>query len=124
MDTEQLEITKDSFIEEDLKKYFSDILYRVKIKGESSFIYTLFEHKSSPDELTAFQLLQYMVQIWRQYNNQHPKLPLPIILPLVVYHGKRSWNIGTKFSDLMVKGAEKFNKFIPDFEYILYEYPI
>ncbi len=29
--TDDLEITKDSFVDEDLKEFFSDVVYRVKI---------------------------------------------------------------------------------------------
>ncbi len=121
IDTDQLEIAKGSFIEKNLQRYFSDLLYKINFKNEKGYIYALFEHKSSPVRSTQLQLLQYMVQIWRQYNDQHPQLQLPIILPLVVYHGKKPWNIGMKFSDLMVKGSVAFNEYIPDFTYILYD---
>ena len=44
-----LEICKDSFIEQDLKDYYSDMLYRVAFGESSGYIYFLFEHKSFSD---------------------------------------------------------------------------
>lgn len=64
-DLESLEICKDSFIEEELKDYYSDILYRVAFDGEEGYIYLLFEHKSYADRLIFLQLLEYMIRIWR-----------------------------------------------------------
>ncbi|MEA1969732.1 MAG: Rpn family recombination-promoting nuclease/putative transposase, partial [Thermodesulfobacteriota bacterium] len=46
IDFETLDISKESFIDEELKEYFSDILYTVNIAGSNSYIYILFEHKS------------------------------------------------------------------------------
>src|SRR5215813_2862601 len=59
------ELAKDSFIDEELRQHFSDLLYRVKLRsGDDAFVYILFEHKSTPDGWTAFQLLRYEVRIW------------------------------------------------------------
>jgi predicted transposase YdaD len=44
MDMKSLEMTKDSFIEEDLADYYSDILYKVRLKDKPGFLYLLFEH--------------------------------------------------------------------------------
>ena len=94
LDPETLEISKDSFVDEELKERFSDLLYQVDLKKKGSvFIYLLFEHKSYSDPEVALYLLMYMVRIWMQYLKQEKKRPLPTILPLVVYHGKTQWNV-------------------------------
>lgn len=41
------------------------MLCRVKLNnGKSAFVYLLFEHKSYPDPLVAWQILKYLVRIW------------------------------------------------------------
>jgi predicted transposase/invertase (TIGR01784 family) len=54
LDLASLEIAKDSFIEKDLKDYYSDILYKVMLAGKPAYlrgyIYVLFEHKSYFDK--------------------------------------------------------------------------
>jgi predicted transposase/invertase (TIGR01784 family) len=65
LDLSAPEIVKDSFIDEELRQHFSDLLYRVNLKsGGDALVYILFEHKSGPDEWVAFQLLRYEVRIW------------------------------------------------------------
>jgi len=44
-----------------LSQNFSDMLYRVDIRGKPSFVYLLFEHKSYMDRMIAFQFLRNMV---------------------------------------------------------------
>ena len=96
---DKIEIEKDSFVTDELREFFTDLLYKIEIMGEEGFIYLLFEHKSYPEKFIGIQLLEYLVQCWKAKIKQKEKLP--IILPLVIYHGKQSWNIGHKFSDLI-----------------------
>ena len=119
IDLNKINIEKDSYITENLQEYFTDLLYKVMIKGEESYIYVLFEHKSYPDKLIGLQLLEYLIQYWKSKIKQKNKLPL--VIPLVIYHGKVNWNIGVRFSDIIEKIDDKFKKYIPDFEYLLYD---
>jgi len=122
LDLNTLIIFKESFIEKELREYFSDLLYRIDIKRQIAFIYLLFEHKSRPDPLTAFQLLRYMVKIWGLLIKQgqvHTKLP--IIIPLVIYHGASAWRIDTRFTGLFCPPDDSLRVYIPDFNYMLYD---
>lgn len=51
-----LRIAKDSFVDEKLQAYYSDILYIVETAGEMGYVYILFEHKSYPDWWIHLQL--------------------------------------------------------------------
>ncbi|MCF7741452.1 MAG: Rpn family recombination-promoting nuclease/putative transposase, partial [Candidatus Marinimicrobia bacterium] len=101
----------------ELKEYFSDLLYKVKIDDTQGFVYLLFEHKSFPDKDVGLQLLEYLLRIWRAKRKN--KQNLPPIIPLIIYHGVQEWNISNKFSDLIK--TDKFLDYIPDFKYILYD---
>ena len=70
IDPGRLEICKDSFIDPELKTYFSDMLYPVRLHGEPGYMYVLFEHKSYEDRLIHLQLLEYMLRIWRLHVKQ------------------------------------------------------
>jgi len=60
-----------------------------------------------------------MVRIWDQWLKQDKSLKqLPSIIPLVLYHGGREWNISRDFSGL-ITDSEKFKEFIPNFRYSL-----
>ncbi len=120
-DLDSLEICKDSFIENDLKDYYSDMLYKVNFKGSLGYIYFLFEHKSYPDRLVHLQLLEYMIKIWRLDLKQSKAKKLSVIVPLLLYHGPRKWNIKENFSAMIKGPVDIMADYIPDFRYILYD---
>ena len=67
VDTQSVELSKDSYIDSRLRSQFSDLLYRVGLSdGGDAHVYVLFEHKSQPDDLIGWYLLPCMVRIWRQ----------------------------------------------------------
>ena len=117
IDWETLSIAKDSFIEKALRKHFSDLLYTAHFHGTEIKIYLLVEHKSHPDYWVPLQLLRYLVRIWELHRKQHPKLPLPPILPLVLYHGQKSWKIPENLGVLFGKMDMALSSYIPIFRY-------
>ena len=122
IDFSHTEIIKDSFVDKQLKQHFSDLLYKIKIKNKTGFIYFLFEHKSYPDKFVSFQLLKYLVNIWNSLIKQNKiKDKLPLIIPIVFYHGVKKWNIDKRFSYLFDIPDKNLLRYIPEYEYILYD---
>ena len=119
MDLATLEIRKDSFIDEELRESFSDLLYELRLAGSTGYVYVFFEHKSFPDRFTAFQLLKYMIRIWELHLRQSTRPDLPAILPLVLYQGLGAWKVGHRFKDLLDGAHESLFTYVPDFEYIV-----
>ncbi len=120
-DLNSLEICKDSFVEDDLKDYHSDMLYKVMLEGREGYVYLLFEHKSYADRLIHLQLIEYMLKIWRLVLKQKTEKSLPVIIPMVLYHGQKKWQHGTKFSELFSEYHGNLKIYIPDFEFVLYD---
>jgi predicted transposase YdaD len=118
IDVDTLEPQKDSFIYEELQEVFSDMLFKVNINNREGYVYILFEHKSYTSKDIAFQLLKYMLEIWEAKIKKEKTYKLPVIIPLVIYHGKDRWNIRTTLGEL-ITGYEELpkdiQKFIPDY---------
>ncbi|NCC62752.1 MAG: Rpn family recombination-promoting nuclease/putative transposase [Verrucomicrobiae bacterium] len=118
-----LAITKDSFVDEKQAQHYSDLLYQVKLtENRPGFIYFLFEHKSYPDRFIARQLMLYMAEIWELFRKQNKKAnPLPLIIPIVVYHGKPKGQAAqlSKLVDLPDSGLKAY---VPDFEMVFYDF--
>ncbi|EJM3577440.1 Rpn family recombination-promoting nuclease/putative transposase [Salmonella enterica] len=80
-----LQLESGSFIEEDLRPHYSDILWSL----ETSYIYVVIEHQSTPDAHMAFRLMRYaMAAMQRHLEAGHKTLPL--VVPMLFYHGNRS----------------------------------
>ena len=123
IDFDHLVIDSGSYVDEKLRDRHSDIVYRTRIKsnGLEAILYLLFEHQSAPDPRMVFRLLCYMINIWKAYEDQHPnEKKLPIILPVVLYHGKRRWDAPMRMTE-MINGPEDFSMFMPDFTYQLHD---
>ncbi|WP_177334127.1 Rpn family recombination-promoting nuclease/putative transposase, partial [Klebsiella quasipneumoniae] len=88
-DLTTLKLESDSFVEDDLRQYFSDVLYSLKTAGGDGYVHVLIEHQSSPDKHMAFRLIRYAVAaMQRHLEAGHKKLPL--VIPVLFYTGKRS----------------------------------
>ncbi|HID8220481.1 TPA: Rpn family recombination-promoting nuclease/putative transposase [Serratia marcescens] len=89
-DLSTLKLESGSFVEDDLRQYFSDVLYSLKTTdGADGYVHVLIEHQSSPDKHMAFRLIRYAVAaMQRHLDAGHKKLPL--VIPVLFYTGKRS----------------------------------
>lgn len=61
-----------------------------------------------------------MIEIWEAKIKKEKTDELPMIIPLVIYHGKDTWNIKTTLGE-MITGykdlSKDIQKFIPNYEY-------
>lgn len=121
LDLNTLKISKDTFVK-DQREHYSDLLYEVDlIGGSSGYIYLLFEHKSQHDPYVALQVLRYMVEIWSLSRNQRPNNErLPLIIPLVIYHGKKKGKRVLLY-ELIDIPSEKLRVYIPGFDLPFYD---
>lgn len=121
---EHLTLEKDSFIEKELEELHSDLLFKTRIKDKEGYIYFLFEHKSYLSDKIALQLLKYMIKIWERKINKEKANMLPLIIPLVIYHGESEWNVELQLGKLIEGWDElddRIKQYIPDYHYFLYD---
>ncbi|MDE5426987.1 Rpn family recombination-promoting nuclease/putative transposase [Raoultella ornithinolytica] len=83
---ETLRLESASFIEEDLRACYSDVLWSLKTTAGEGYIYVVIEHQSSPDAHMAFRLMRYAIAaMQRHLDAGHKRLPL--VIPMLFYHG-------------------------------------
>ncbi len=121
LDLSRLRLEKDSFVDPKLRAHFSDLLFEVGlVGGGSAFVCLLLEHKSKPDEWVALQLLRSMTPAWQARHERGLKR-LPLILPVVIYHGAKPWKVDEHFSALLELESlpEALRQYALDFKYYL-----
>ncbi len=84
------------------KKYNSkklDVVYKLKDQE----VFFLIEHQSSVDNNMAYKILNYCLDIMRDWN-RNKKVGksiryYPIIVPIVIYTGDEKWKVSKKFKE-------------------------
>ena len=99
LDLNSIKVEKESYIEPNLTRRLSDIVYSVKTKdNKDAFVYVITEHQSKADPLMAFRLWKYTLLLAERHIEKKEKIPL--IFPIVVYAGtakytasRNLWNL-------------------------------
>ena len=112
-----IERVEGSFVSQRLQSHISDIIYRCPLKEKgAAYLTFLFEHKSKPQSHPHLQLMRYMLETWERAIQE--RKPLPLIVPIIVYHGKTKWEI-RHFSGSFDDWDESLRPYLPAFDYLL-----
>jgi predicted transposase/invertase (TIGR01784 family) len=127
LDWSTLTLCPGSFVDAILSHQHTDLLYAAAWhRGGDALVYFLFEHQSAPptDGLMAHRLLRYKVRIWDRWAQAHPNAKtLPMIIPIVMYHGTSRWPEARSFEDLIdvPTGMRRDESYLVRFTYLLYD---
>ena len=102
-----LKLRQNNYVDEDLNAFSSDVLYEVKLNNDSTaYLYLLVEHQSSVDTLMALRLWTYVFRIWQDHVDQTGDTSLPLIYPMVFYHGKEPYTAPRSLAELIQASPE------------------
>lgn len=94
-----IKVEKESYIEPNLTRRLSDIVYSVKTKdNKDAFVYVLAESQSKVDPIMAFRLWKYTLLLAERHIEKKEKIPL--IFPIVVYAGTARYTASRNLWDL------------------------
>ncbi|ANA21836.1 Rpn family recombination-promoting nuclease/putative transposase [Salmonella enterica] len=88
-DLTTLNLESTSFIEDDLRAYYSDIVWSLKTNKGEGYIYCVIEHQSTAVQHMAFRLMRYATAAM-QYHLDAGNKTLPLVIPILFYHGEQS----------------------------------
>ena len=114
-----LKNARESFADQDFRDHFADLVFEVDVESSlrPGLICLLLEHKTSPAPQTSLQLLRYMVNVWYQ---KYAEGKIPLVLPVVFYHGEREWTAARRISDMLDTDVSWVEENFPDYEYLLF----
>jgi hypothetical protein len=121
VDWRALELRPGEYVDEQLAKHQSDLLFAAPISGTPVLFYVLVEHQSSPDPRMAWRLWRYVTRIWEQHEREGAS-KLPMVVPIVVYHGAKTWNAARTIAAMIEVpegGTHGLEAGIPHFTYLL-----
>ena len=102
LDFSKCELLKESFVSKCYKRTFSDLIYKIKLRGRNLYIVVLLEFKATSERFVALQMLGYIVDFYRHLRESRARLKtLPPVFPILLYNGKRRWTAPLNFSTLV-----------------------
>lgn len=88
-DLQTLKLEPGSFIEQDLRAFYSDVLWSLKTREGQGYIYCVIEHRSTAVQHMAFRLMRYAIAAMQHHLDAGNKT-LPLVVPMLFYHGQQS----------------------------------
>lgn len=79
-DLQTLKLESTSFIEQDLRAYYSDVVWSLKTREGLGYIYCVIEHQSTAVPHMAFRLMRYATAAM-QYHLDAGNKTLPLVIP-------------------------------------------
>ena len=97
LDFSTLERLGNSFVSADLRERHSDLIWRLRLRGDGDgwvYLYLLLEFQSTSDPFMAVRLLTYVGLLLEEIIRKEKLRPgdrLPAVLPLVIHSGRGRW---------------------------------
>lgn len=110
------------FIGPELEKSMVDKLWRVQYHENAAHLYILFEFQSNLDSNMAFRMYRYVFRLYdRLYANRSKKnkVILPLVLPVVLYNGRRKWSAHCSLTQMLESCAPLLSEYQPQQDYFL-----
>jgi len=111
IDLNHLDLQPRSYINDVRKETAVDMLFKTTIHEKEVLLYLLVEHQSQPDKLMPFRLLKYLINIMDDYLNKNKTETLPLVYPMVIYHGTQPWSYSTDIRDLIDAPRELIDRY-------------
>jgi hypothetical protein len=129
VDLTKLQIDPETYVDEELKRLYADVLYRIPLKNSNEMIvvFVLIELKTENDQWTIFQIVKYVVRIWdrefqavksaaeaenadEEAKKRFANFLLPTIIPVIFHYGERKFTSPIELIKLIRKlqGMEEF----------------
>ncbi len=125
LDFSTLERLGNSFVSDDLRERRSDLVWRLRLRGETAgwvYVYLLLEFQSTSDPFMAVRLLTYVGLLLEDIvrgGKLKPGDRLPAVLPLVLHNGKDRWRAPLRLESLFAPIPKELKRYLPRLTYCL-----
>ncbi len=105
LDFSTLERVNATYVSHGLKRKEGDMVWKLRRRdGSEVFIYLLIEFQSRSERFMAVRVMSYVAALYQDLIDRGELAPgghLPLVIPLVVYNGKRRWQAPLELSELI-----------------------
>jgi hypothetical protein len=122
LDFSTLEKVNNSYVTDDLRSREDDIVWRVRFGSRWLYVYILLEFQSSIDRYMAVRMLSYVGLLYQDLIRQGQITnddPLPPVLPVVLYNGRKRWDAAEDIAHLIAELPPELRRYQPQLQYLL-----
>jgi predicted transposase/invertase (TIGR01784 family) len=119
LDFTTCETLDKSFIADHYKETESDLIYKLKLRNKTIYIYILLEFQSKVDPFMVLRVLYYILSFYMDYRINYKRIKkLPAVFPIVLYNGKAKWTASTDIQTL-IESTPSLGAYAIQFQYLL-----
>ena len=117
LDFSTCETLDKSFISKHYQETESDLIYKIRLKDRTIYIYILIEFQSTVDKFMALRVLNYITNFYMDYLASNKSVEkLPAVFPIVLYNGDLRWTAPENIKAL-IEDFPPLGPFALDFQY-------
>ena len=125
LDLDSLDQVNAQFVSDDLRERTNDMVWRVRCVGEpQSVLYLTIEFQSTVDRHMPVRMLACLGLQYQQLSRNpavHVGGRLPMILPIVLYSGRKRWTAPESFEAMLAPVDPALAPYCPRGRYLLIE---
>jgi hypothetical protein len=99
LDPSSIRVLSPTHIDSSLRASQSDVVVAARLAGREVRFVAILEHRSTVESRMALRLWRYSGEAWARESGRRG--PLPDVIPLVVYAGKRPWTAPRDLAELL-----------------------
>lgn len=104
------------FIPVSEKSRHADVVFEIKSKGQSAYIYLFLEFQSTVDRFMALRMARYIFEFYQEIQRLNKSDRLNPPFPILIYNGDSQWTAPERFSELLYPSSIP-KKYLPEFRY-------
>jgi predicted transposase/invertase (TIGR01784 family) len=109
---DQIRMYKTKLVSPEYKEFEADIIYEIEMNsGKGLFLFHC-ELQSTVAKDMPLRVWQYLLLVLMEYTENHPKLPLPLVYPIIIYTGEKLYSATTNFFELFATQKDLAKQFL------------
>ncbi|MEM6274960.1 MAG: Rpn family recombination-promoting nuclease/putative transposase [Myxococcota bacterium] len=123
LDLASIESAGTEFVDDRLQQIEPDIVLKMQtVSGAHALLFVVLEHQSSVDPWMAYRMSRNTMRVWESWRAKtNEAMRLPVVIPVVLYHGDAPWRAETNIGEL-IDGAgvrDAMGELWPSFGYVV-----
>lgn len=98
------------------KSRHADVVFEIKSRGQSAYIYLFLEFQSTVDRFMALRMGRYLLEFYQEMQALTKADHLNPPFPILIYNGNPTWTAPERLSELFYPSSIP-KEYIPEFKY-------